>query len=146
LTTLLWPLMLYFVVVVLLLALVLLLSHVLGESHAERTTGEPYESGMMLTGSTGRNFDVSFYLMAVFFVIFDLETAFIIGWAVALRENGWNGYIEIVVFIGVLLAALVYLWRAGALEVRQPFGRRKASRRNHDARCDVRAGGSRAGE
>jgi NADH-quinone oxidoreductase subunit A len=117
LTTPLWPLLLYFLVVVLLLAIVLALSHFLGESHRERTTGEPYESGIMLTGSTGKSPDVRFYLMAVFFVIFDLEAAFIIGWAVAFRENGWSGYIEIVVFIGVLLATLVYLWRVGALDV-----------------------------
>ena len=73
---------------------------------------------MMLTGSARRRFDVNFYLIAVFFVIFDLETAFIIGWAIALRQVGWSGYVEIVVFIGILLAALVYLWRVGALDVR----------------------------
>ncbi len=61
--------------------------------------------------------DVRFYLIAVFFVIFDLEAVFIFGWAVGVRELGWAGYTSIVVFIGVLLAALVYLWRAGALDL-----------------------------
>jgi NADH-quinone oxidoreductase subunit A len=61
-------------------------------------------------------FAVKFYLIAMFFVIFDLESAFLFAWAVALRDLGWLGYVEVVVFIGVLLVALVYLWREGALE------------------------------
>ncbi len=130
----LWPLVLYFVAVVVLLSAIIVLSSILGESHKERTTSEPYESGMMLTGSAGRRFDVNFYLMAVFFVIFDLEAAFIFGWAIAFRQVGWSGYIEIVVFIAILLAALVYLWRVGALDVRgkrtesEPGTLRKLSR------------------
>lgn len=115
--TALWPLALYGVAVVVLVGALLWVSHVLGESHRERATGEPYESGMKITGSAHLRFDVSFYLIAVFFVIFDLEAAFIIAWAVALHETGWAGYIEIVVFIGILLAALVYLWRVKALDV-----------------------------
>jgi len=114
--TALWPLALYGVAVVVLVGALVWISHVLGETHHERTTGEPYESGMRITGSAHLRFDVSFYLIAVFFVIFDLEAAFIIGWAVAMRETGWAGYIEIVIFIGILLAALVYLWRVRALE------------------------------
>jgi NADH-quinone oxidoreductase subunit A len=113
----LWPLVLYFVAVVVLLATVIGLSSILGERHRERTTGEPYESGMMLTGSARRRFDVNFYLMAVFFVVFDLEMAFIVGWAVAFRQSGWTGYAEITVFVLILLAALVYLWKEGALDV-----------------------------
>jgi NADH-quinone oxidoreductase subunit A len=100
-----------------LLAIIVALSSILGERHRERPTGEPYESGMVITGSARRRFDVNFYLMAVFFVIFDLEAAFIFGWAVAFRQSGWSGYIEITVFIAILLAALVYLWKEGALDV-----------------------------
>jgi NADH-quinone oxidoreductase subunit A len=59
---------------------------------------------------------VKFYLVAMFFVIFDLEAVFIFAWAVALRESGWAGYIEILFFIAILVSALVYLWRNGALE------------------------------
>jgi NADH-quinone oxidoreductase subunit A len=127
----LWPLAFYFVAVVVLLATIIGLSALLGESHRERTTAEPYESGMMLTGSARRRFDVNFYLMAVFFVIFDLETAFIIGWAIALRQVGWSGYVEVVVFIAILLAALVYLWRVGALEVRGKGPDREPNRMRH---------------
>jgi NADH-quinone oxidoreductase subunit A len=96
----------------------IVISFFLGERHKERTTGEPYESGIIATSSARVRFDVRFYLIAVFFVIFDLEALFIFAWALALRELGWTGYLEILIFIGVLVAALVYLWRIGALEMR----------------------------
>ncbi len=59
---------------------------------------------------------VKFYLIAMFFVIFDLEAVFLFAWAIAWRESGWRGYVEAVVFVGILVAALVYLWRMGALD------------------------------
>lgn len=114
--TVLWPLAVYFGIVIALVVMLLGLSALLGEHHGERATGRPYESGIASTGSAKLRFGASFYLVAVFFVIFDLEAAFIFSWAVALREIGWTGYAEGVVFIGVLLAALVYLWRVGALD------------------------------
>lgn len=111
-----WPLAVYFATVVIIVAGMLTLSYLLGEKHRQRTTGEPYESGIPPTGSARLRFDVKFYLVATFFVVFDLEAAFLFAWAVAARELGWTGYIEVVIFIGVLLVALVYLWRTGALE------------------------------
>ncbi|MBZ0157532.1 MAG: NADH-quinone oxidoreductase subunit A [Alphaproteobacteria bacterium] len=111
----------------------LVLSHLLGQRHRERATGEPYESGIVATGSARLRFDIKFYLVAMFFVIFDLEAVFIYAWAVSLRETGWAGYFEMLFFIGVLLAALVYLWRLGALE----WG---------TARRRLRRGGYRAGQ
>jgi NADH-quinone oxidoreductase subunit A len=111
-----WPLAVYFAVVVLLTAVILSLSYVLGERHKERATGEPYESGILPTGSARVRLSAKFYLIAMFFLIFDLEAAFIFAWAVALREVGWTGFLEMLVFIGVLLVALIYLWRVGALE------------------------------
>ena len=112
----LWPLLVYSAAVVVLVAGMLGLSYVLGERHKEKATGEPYESGMPPTGSARLRFDVKFYLIAMFFVIFDLEAAFLFAWAIAFRELGWLGYVEVVVFVGVLLVALVYLWRVGALD------------------------------
>ena len=112
----LWPLVAYFIVVVGLVGLILVLSYILGQHHDEPATGEPFESGIKVTGSARLRFDVKYYLMAMFFVIFDLESAFILAWAVAVRENGWSGYIEILVFIAVLVAGLAYLWRLGALD------------------------------
>jgi NADH-quinone oxidoreductase subunit A len=114
----LWPLALYFFAVLVLAAIMIGLSYFLGQRHSERTTDEPYESGIIPTGSARIRFDANFYLIAVFFVIFDLETLFIISWAIAVRELGWAGYIEIVTFIGILFVALIYLWGVGALDLR----------------------------
>jgi NADH-quinone oxidoreductase subunit A len=112
----LWPLLVFLCLVVALVAAMIFFSALLGQRHKERTTDEPYESGIVPTGSARIRFDVKFYLMGMFFVIFDLEAAFIFVWADSARELGWAAYAEIVVFIGLLLLALVYLWRVGALD------------------------------
>ncbi len=112
----LWPLVVYFVLVIVLATGMLGISYVLGERHKERATGEPYESGILSTGSARIRLSAKFYMVAMFFVIFDLEAVFIFAWAIAWRELGWVGYIEVVVFIVILLAALIYLWRRGALD------------------------------
>jgi NADH-quinone oxidoreductase subunit A len=68
---------------------------------------------------------VRYYLVSVFFVVFDLEAVFLFAWAGAAREAGWAGYCEVLLFVGVLAAALVYLWRVGALDwARKPRGSR----------------------
>jgi NADH-quinone oxidoreductase subunit A len=92
------------------------LSFVLGQRHRNRATGSPYESGILSQGSARVRFSAKFYLVAMFFVIFDVEAVFISAWTVAVRETSWTGYAEALVFIAVLLAALVYLWRVGALD------------------------------
>jgi NADH-quinone oxidoreductase subunit A len=111
-----WPLGVYFIAVVLIMGIILALSYVLGERHKQPNTDIPYESGAPLIGSARQRLNAKFYLVAMIFVIFDLEAVFVIAWALAARPLGWAGYIEILVFIGVLLAALVYLWRMGALD------------------------------
>jgi len=112
----LWPFGLYFILVIALVAAMLGISFVLGERHDDRATGSPYEAGIVSEGSGRLRLTANFYLIAMFFVVFDLEAAFIFGWAVAARELGWRGYWEAVGFIGVLLATLAYLWRVGALD------------------------------
>ena len=97
-------------------AAVIGLSYCLGERHSGRATGEPYESGLPSTGSAWNRVDVRYYRMAMFFVIFDLESIFIYAWAVAVKEVGWTGYWAIVIFIGTLMAVLLYLWKMGALD------------------------------
>jgi len=92
------------------------LSYLLGQRHKEKVTGEQYESGMRITGSARVRFSAHFYLVAMFFVIFDLEAAFLIAWSVAFNELGWEGYITAAVFILILLIVLVYEWRIGALD------------------------------
>jgi len=92
------------------------LSYMLGQRHQEHATGTPYEGGIVSTGTARIRLSVKFYLVAMFFVIFDLEAIFLFAWAVAARELGWTGYAEVLVFVGVLVAALIYLWRGGALD------------------------------
>jgi len=116
----LWPLAVYFTAIVVIIAGMIGLSFVLGQRHRERSTDEPYESGIVSTGGAQARFDVKFYLVAVVFLVFDLEAAFLYAWAVAVREAGWAGYIEVLVFVGVLAAALVYLWRLGVLDWGKP--------------------------
>ena len=92
------------------------LSCFLGQRHKDRATDEPYESGILSQGTARIRLSAKFYHVAIFFVVFDLEAVFIFAWAVAIRELGWMGYIEAIIFIGVLFAGLVYLWRLGALD------------------------------
>ena len=115
----LWPLVLYAAIVGFLVVAMLGLSYVLGQHHQERATGSPYESGILSEGSARVRFPAQFYLVAMFFVIFDMEAVFIFGWAIAVRETGWKGYAEVSLFIAVLLATLAYLWRVGALDWKQ---------------------------
>ncbi len=111
-----WPLLVYFALVVGLVITILAVSHLLGQRHQGRATGEPFESGVVHVGDVHIRFSAPYFLIAMLFVIFDLEAVFIYAWAVSFRETGWPGYIEISIFILILLAALFYLWRLGALE------------------------------
>jgi NADH-quinone oxidoreductase subunit A len=116
-----WPLVAYFAFVVVLVSVILLVSYLLGQRHFEPATGEPYEGGIVSEGSARVRFSVRYYLVAMFFVVFDLEAVFLFAWAGAARELGWAGYGEVVLFVGVLVAALIYLWKVGALDwAREP--------------------------
>lgn len=115
----LWPLATYIAIVAALVVAMLGLSFVLGQRHRSRATDSPYESGILSQGSARVRLPAKFYLVAMFFVIFDLEAVFIFAWAISVRETGWAGYAEATLFIAILLATLVYLWRAGALDWRQ---------------------------
>ena len=112
----LWPLCLYFIVALVVAGSMVGLSFVLGERHSDRATGQPYESGIVSTGSARGRLSVKFYIVAMLFVIFDLEAVFIFAYAVAYEEVGWPGYAGLVVFVGVLVIALIYEYRMGALD------------------------------
>jgi NADH-quinone oxidoreductase subunit A len=118
----LWPLAAYLVIITGLVVAMLGLSFVLGQRHDNRQTGTPYESGILSQGSARVRLSAKFYLVAMLFVIFDLEAVFIFAWAIVVRETGWAGYSEALVFITVLIATLFYLWRVGALDWRQGSG------------------------
>ncbi len=126
----LWPFLVYSVSVVALLALTLGLSWVLG-SHTRRTPARdmPFESGVVPVGAAENvRLSIEFYLIAMFFVIFDLETIFIFGWAIAFAELGWRGYAGASVFIVVLLVALIYELKSGALDWGQKHRHRDSDR------------------
>ncbi len=113
----LWSLAFYIALVLGLCAVMLGLSWILGErTQYTKATLDPYESGIVHVGLARFRMPAKFYLVAVFFVIFDLEAVFIYAWAVSARESGWAGYIEMLVFVGILIAALGYLWALGALD------------------------------
>ena len=111
-----WPLVVYFAFVIFLVSAVLLVSYLLGQRHSEPATGEPYEGGIVSEGSARVRVSAGYYLIAMFFVVFDLEAVFLFAWAVAARDLGWAGYCEVLLFVGVLVAALIYLWKVGALD------------------------------
>lgn len=122
-----WSLIVYVVAVIGLVALMLGLSWVLGGRDWGRAKDEQFESGVVGQGSTRLRFSAKFYLVAMFFVIFDVEALFLYAWAVAVREAGWAGFVEAFIFVFILAASLVYLWKIGALEW-APASRERAAR------------------
>lgn len=111
-----WTLALYFLIVLVLVAGMLLVSYLLGQRHRAPATGSPYEGGIVSEGSAHLRLSVKFYLVAMFFVIFDVEAAFLFSWAVAARSSGWAGFWEAVVFAAILMLTLLYLAKVGALD------------------------------
>lgn len=112
------PLIIYFGAVLCITAVMLGGAYFLGQKHHAKAADEPFESGIVATGDVHIRFSVHFYLLAIFFVIFDMETVFLFAWAVALEESGWPGFIEALIFIVILIATLVYLGAIGALDWR----------------------------
>ena len=123
-----WPAALYAALVFVLAALILTLSWLLGERQYHGSDAERYESGIKPAGPLPKRLSVEFYQVALFFVIFDLEAVFIFSWAVSARKLGWLGYLELLVFVLLLFAGLVYLWRVGALDWGAAGRRRRAAR------------------
>ncbi|MGC9269573.1 NADH-quinone oxidoreductase subunit A [Acidiphilium sp.] len=107
---------LYLVAIVAMVSVMVGGSYVLGPRKRGPADPNPFESGIMPIHDTQIRFPSQFYLVAMFFVVFDLEMVFVFAWAVSARAVGWVGYGAIVTFLGLLLVALAYLWRSGALE------------------------------
>jgi len=106
----------YGAAVFVIIAVLLFISSWLGEKKPTPEKLRAYESGIIPTGTARLRYPVSFYLVAIFFLIFDVEGAYIFSWAVACRELGWAGWFQISFFIFVLIMGLVYIWRKGGLE------------------------------
>jgi NADH-quinone oxidoreductase subunit A len=92
------------------------LGTLLGPRRASAKKAMPYESGMNPIGAGTRRMPVRFYLIAVLFILFDIETIFFLPWAIVYRQLGLFGLVEMVIFIAVLLVGYIYAWKKGALE------------------------------
>lgn len=106
----------YSFMVLALIAVLLFLSTWLGENKKNPEKVRPYECGIIPTGPARFRYPAPFYLVAIFFLIFDVEAVFIFTWAVAFEQLGWAGWLQIFFFIFVLLFGLFYIWRKGGLE------------------------------
>jgi len=92
------------------------LSHFVSPLRPTSAKAAPYESGVPPLGGTRERFSVKFYMVAILFIVFDLETVLLIPWSVAMRALGWGGFMAIAIFLVILTVGLVYEWKKGALQ------------------------------
>src|SRR3981081_325584 len=105
----------------------IVLSSVLGPRKPTPEKLAPYECGMPPVGDARERQSVKFYLVAVIFLLFDIEVAFLYPWAMALRDLGWNGMIQVVLFMALLLFGYIYVWRKGALDWGSEIAERRST-------------------
>jgi NADH-quinone oxidoreductase subunit A len=110
------PVLLHFVVVVVLASALLGLSWWVGVKRPTREKLAPYECGIRPVGNARERFSVSFYLVGMLFILFDVEAVFLYPWAVVFKSLKWFGFIEMFLYIAILLAGYIYIWKKGALE------------------------------
>ena len=115
-----WPYVVYGGLTVALVGAMIVLSYFLGERHRAPGRNQPYESGVPPTGSARLRYGARYYLVGIFFILFDIEAVIVLAWAVDLRELGWPGYIEAALFIVTLAVGLVYIWKLGGLDYYTP--------------------------
>ncbi|CAG9296450.1 NADH-quinone oxidoreductase subunit A [Celerinatantimonas diazotrophica] len=111
-----WAFTVFLVVAIVLCGAMLVGGFLLGGRAKARAKNTPFESGISSVGTARLRMSAKFYLVAMFFVIFDVEALYLYAWSSSIRENGWIGFIEATIFIVVLLVGLVYLIRTKALE------------------------------
>ncbi len=110
------PIVVLIVLATVLAGLVVLIGHMFGPHRPTTRKSQPYESGMRPIGPGTRRMPVRFYLVAVLFILFDIEVVFFLPWAVVFRQLKVFGLVEMLIFIVILLVGYVYAWRKGALE------------------------------
>ena len=110
------PILLMLAGAIALSAVFLLGSRFIGPRNATPSKLEPFECGVPSHGDARHRFSVKFYLVAIIFIVFDIEAIFLFPWAVNFRALGMFGFVEMTVFIGILAAGLAYVWKKGALE------------------------------
>jgi len=112
-----FPLAVAFIVAGLLAALLVGAATLLGPRRPSQVKSGPFECGSDPIGSARERFGVKFYMIALLFIVFDVEAVFVYPWAVLLRELGWSGYVAMAVFAFTLVVGLAYVWKKGALEM-----------------------------
>lgn len=131
-----WAISLYIIGVIGLCTLMLGVAYFAGGRAKARYKNTPFESGVAPVGTSRLRFSARFYLVAMLFVIFDVEALYLMAWAVSVRENGWGGFIEAVIFIVVLLVGLFYLVRVGALNWTPKRSNRDLTLSNNESEAD----------
>lgn len=111
-----WATAVFVLVILVVCGAMILVSAFVGGRTRGRAKNEAFESGVVGAGTAQLRLPAKFYLVAMFFVIFDVEALYLYAWAVSVRESGWTGFIEATIFILILFVGLVYLWRVGALK------------------------------
>jgi NADH-quinone oxidoreductase subunit A len=110
------PLFLHFLLAVALAGVILIASAIVGWRRPSRVKESPYECGVEPVGDARQPVPVKFYLVAMVFILFDVEAIFLYPWAYIYRQLRWFGFVEMIVYIGILLAGYLYLWKKGALD------------------------------
>lgn len=110
------PILIYMLIAVGLVGVIVLLSELLGKKTHSVQKDIPYECGMDPIGDARSRFNVRFYIIAMFFIVFDIEAIFLYPWAVVFKPLGWFGLAEMGLFIVILAVGLAYVWGKGALE------------------------------
>jgi NADH-quinone oxidoreductase subunit A len=118
------PLLLHLVLAMALSGVLLLLSSLVGWRRPSQIKNQAYECGMTPTGDAREPFSVKFYLVAMVFILFDVEAIFLYPWAFIFRSLRWFGFVEMLLYIGILLVGYFYLWKKGALDWNRPAERR----------------------
>lgn len=109
------PVLLFILVGVLIGVVPLVLGYVLGPNRPDAAKNSPYECGFEAFEDARMKFDVRYYLVAILFILFDLEIAFLLPWAVSLQEVGVTGFVAVLVFLAILVVGFAYEWKKGAL-------------------------------
>ena len=110
------PLVLYLLLAMLLAGVLVTVSVLVGWRRPSRAKQLPYECGLEPTGDAREPFSVKFYLIAMVFILFDVEAIFLYPWAYIFRQLSWYGFVEMMVYIAILLVGYIYLWKKGALD------------------------------
>jgi len=114
------PLLIQVIVATGLALVMVLLSHLLGKHKWTRAKNSAYECGILPTGDAQSRFSVKFYLVAMLFILFDVEAVFLYPWAVIARKLGWFGFWEMLIYIGLVLVGFFYIWKKGAIDWNKP--------------------------